>query len=351
MPAAAILPSRNEPLTISAVTTAVDLALNDVNGLIVHADSSDGPDTAAAFAATPTRAKTLALTGLERGKGAQILAALRRPELVEAGAVLIADTDTRAPEPGVYRALIDQVRAGAALAIADYPRYWDEANLTNHVARPVIAAATGIDVPQPLAGDLAVSGRALAVAQQAAAELSDELARCVAGYGVDAFLLLSAATTGPVIPVRFMEPKRHAGSFDHLPAIYDQAVPVLLHLTARWPLPPAPVHSGTDLYRATHRTLPSGRVREMVTVLDRLDPAPGRYDGDPWPLHLARAWRAVASGMPPIEAAAQLRPHYVRHVRAWLTSAEHATPRQRARMLTAAHNCLCTELNPTAGAP
>ncbi|MGC5411560.1 hypothetical protein ACPXCX_49035, partial [Streptomyces sp. DT225] len=197
---------------------AVDLALNDMHGVIVHADSSDGPDTAAAFATTPTRAKTLVLTGLERGKGAQILAALQRPELVEADAVLIADTDTHAPEPAVYRALLDQVRAGAALAIADYPRYWDEANLTNHVARPLIAAATGLDVPQPLAGDLAVSGRVLAVAQQAAAELPDELARCVAGYGIDAFLLLTAATTGPVTSVRVTGPKRHAGSFDHLPA-------------------------------------------------------------------------------------------------------------------------------------
>ncbi|PZT77939.1 MULTISPECIES: hypothetical protein [unclassified Streptomyces] len=350
MPAAVILPSRNEPLTISAVTTAVDLALNDAHGVIVHADSSDGPDTADAFAATPTRAKTLVLTGLERGKGAQILAALQRPEIVEADVVLIADTDTRAPEPGVYRALLDHVRAGAALAIADYPRYWDEANLTNHVARPMIAAATGLDIPQPLAGDLAVSGRALAAAQHAAVELPDELARCVAGYGIDAFLLLTAATTGLVTSVPVKGPKRHAGSFDHLPAIYDQAVPVLLHLTATWPLPPAPARSGTGYYRATDRTLPSGRVREMVAVLNRLDLAPGRYDGDLWPLHLGRAWRAVTSGTPPTEAAVQLWPHYVRRVRAWLTSAEHATPRQRARMLAAAHNCLCANLRSTAGA-
>ncbi|MEU2026980.1 hypothetical protein ABZ565_33315 [Streptomyces sp. NPDC016469] len=112
--------------------------------MIIHADSSDTPDTATQFAATPTRADTSGLAGLPRGKGAQILAALRRPELVDAEVVLIADTDTRNPDPAVYRALLDQVRAGAALAIADYPRHWDEANLTNHVARPLIAATTGL---------------------------------------------------------------------------------------------------------------------------------------------------------------------------------------------------------------
>ncbi|MGC5412993.1 hypothetical protein ACPXCX_56460, partial [Streptomyces sp. DT225] len=74
----------------------------------------------------------------------------------------------------------------------------------------------------------------------------------------------------------------------------------------------------------------------MVTVLNGLDPAPGGYDDDAWPHHLAGGWRAVTSGTPPTEAAVRLWPHYVRRVRAWLTSSQHATPRQRARILTAA---------------
>ncbi|WP_328898580.1 hypothetical protein OHR86_00185 [Streptomyces sp. NBC_00441] len=346
---AAILPSRNERSTISAVTTAVDHALSNAHAVIIHADSSDTPDTTAAFAATPTRANTSGLAGLQRGKGAQILAALRRPELADAEVVLIADTDTRNPDPAVYRALLDQVRAGAALAIAAYPRHWDEANLTNHVARPLIAAATGLDVPQPLAGDLAVSRRALDAAQKAAAELPDDLAQCVQGYGIDAFLLLTAATTGPVDSVQLKEPKAHAGSFDHLPAIFHQAVPVLLHLTATWPLPPAPVRSGSAVYRATDRTLPPGRVRAMVTALTDLGPGPAGYDGRPWPAHLAGAWQAVTSGTPPIEAAGRLWPSYLHRVCDWLTSAQHASPQHRAQILTAVHDHLRTDL--ATGAP
>ncbi|WP_330240254.1 hypothetical protein [Streptomyces sp. NBC_00525] len=271
--------------------------------------------------------------------------------LPPAACISACATDTRNPHPAVYRALLDQVRAGAALAVADYPRHWDEANLTNHVARPLIAATTGLDVPQPLAGDLAVSRRALAAAQRAAAELPHELAQCVHGYGIDAFLLLTAATTGPVESVRLKESKIHAGSFDHLPAIFHQAVPVLLHLTATWPLPPAPARTGATVYRATDRTLPPGRVQAMVTALTDLGTGPSVYDGGPWPSRLADAWRAVTSGTAAIEAADHLWPHYLRRVCDWLTAAQHASLQRRAQILTAAHDRLRTDPTSAAGEP
>ncbi|MFJ6438796.1 hypothetical protein [Streptomyces sp. NPDC091416] len=350
-PTAAILPSRNEAATIAAVTAVADRALDDTRAVIMHADSSDAPDTANSFAAAPTRAGKVGLTGLSRGKGAQILAAARRPEIPDAEVVLIADTDTRNPDPAVYRALLDRVRDGAALAIADYPRHWDEANLTNHLARPLIAAATGHDVPQPLAGDLAISREALAAAVRAAAALPAELAACTAGYGIDAFLLLTAAATGPVVSIRTDEPKRHAGSFGHLPAIFHQAVPVLLHLTAERSRPPVPPDGRPVLYRASDRALAPDRVQAMLTTLDDLAPPPDGYDDEPWPLPLADAWRAVNSGTPAPDAARQLWPHYLHRVRDWLTSGQYATTGQRAQMLAAAHDRLHTVLIPAAGAP
>ncbi|MEV4747595.1 hypothetical protein AB0K21_14565 [Streptosporangium sp. NPDC049248] len=53
---AVILPSRNEPTTIAAVTAAVDAAMDHSRAVIVHADSSDTPQTAEHFTATGTRA-------------------------------------------------------------------------------------------------------------------------------------------------------------------------------------------------------------------------------------------------------------------------------------------------------
>ncbi|WP_411143101.1 hypothetical protein [Streptomyces sp. x-80] len=348
--AAAILPSRNEPATIAAVTAAVDSALDGARTVIVHADSSDAPDTAAHFAAAPTRAGKVGLTGLERGKGAQILTATGRPEIAGAEAVLILDTDTRNPDPAVYRALLDRIHDGAALAIADYPRHWDEANLTNHLARPLIAATTGIDVPQPLAGDLALSHAALDAALRAVAALPAGVSACVDGYGIDALLLLTAAATGPIASVRIDEPKRHAASFPHLPVIFHQAVPVLLHLTAAWSPPPTPPLSGPAVYRAADRVLSPDRFQAMLTTLDGLAPSPDGYDDGPWPLPVADAWRAVNSGTPALDAARRLWPHYLHRVRDWLTAGQHATIRQRADQLAAAHARLHTAVLTPAGA-
>ncbi|MEV7289791.1 hypothetical protein AB0O01_35450 [Streptomyces sp. NPDC093252] len=111
---AAILPSRKEAPTITAVTTAVDTALDDTRAVSIHADSSDTPATAARFAATATRAAKVPLTGLTRGKGAQILAATHPPNLADADAVLIADTDTRNPDPDLHATLLEHIRGGTA---------------------------------------------------------------------------------------------------------------------------------------------------------------------------------------------------------------------------------------------
>ncbi|MFI6056101.1 hypothetical protein ACIBCO_39305 [Streptomyces violascens] len=330
-PAAAILPSRNESATIAAVTMAVDAALNNPSSLIIHADSSDDPTTSEHFTATPTRARKFSLTGLPRGKGAQILAALAHlPDT--GGPVLIADTDTRNPDPAVYRELFAQGEHG--FAIADYPRYWDEANLTSHLARPLIAAVTGHDVPQPLAGDLALSARSLRAVREAVDTLEAQLRPAVDGYGIDAFLLLTAARTGPITSVTINAPKSHAASFPHLPQIYDQAVPVLLALTAAWPHPPAPGSSAPS-YRLAHRTLAPHRHATMLATLDALAPAHPRYDSCPWPLTLAKAWHSVRNGIGPHQAAHGLWPHYVHRVRSWLT-AEPPTM-ERATQLAAAH--------------
>lgn len=333
-PAAAILPSRDEPATIAAVTTAVDAALNDPRAVIIHADSSDHPTTSDRFTATPTRARKISLAGLPRGKGAQILEALAHLPDTD-GPVLIADTDTRNPDPHVYRQLLAHGERG--YAIADYPRYWDEANLTSHLARPLIAATTGHDVPQPLAGDLALSAHAIRAVRTAADTLDVQLRPAVDGYGIDAFLLLTAAPTGRLTSVTVQDPKAHAASFPHLPQIYDQAVPVLLALTASWPHQPVPGASAPP-YRPAPRTLDPGRHTAMLATLEELAPPDPRYDACPWPVAVADAWHAVRNGAAPHEAAHGLWPHYVHRVRTWLTAA--TPPNENAAQLAAAHTRL-----------
>ncbi|RDG33976.1 hypothetical protein [Streptomyces corynorhini] len=335
---AAILPSRDEPETIAAVTAAVDAALDDPHAVIVHADASDHSETAARFTATPTRARKISLTGLPRGKGTQILHAL--PHLPDpTGALLITDTDTRNPDADLYRALL--AHADSGYAIADYPRYWDEGNLTSHLARPLIAATTGHDVPQPLAGDLALCAGIINAVRTADAALPPRLATAVNGYGIDAFLLLTAAAVGPITTVPASCPKQHAASFPHLPQIYDEAVPILLALAANAPAPPAP-RTRPPRYRPADRHLTPDQQAFMLTALDRLAPRSSRYDARPWPLPLVDAWHAVKTGVLPNDAARTLRPHYVHRVRLWLTATW--TTAERADILTDAHTRLITEL-------
>ncbi|MFE4212244.1 hypothetical protein [Streptomyces sp. NPDC056844] len=333
-PSAAILPSRDEPATIAAVTAAVDAALNDPRAVIIHADSSDHPTTSAHFAATPTRARKISLPNLPRGKGTQILGALAHlPDT--GGPVLIADTDTRNPDPDVYRELL--VHGQRGFAIADYPRYWDEANLTSHLARPLIAATTGHDIPQPLAGDLALSARAIRAVRTAVNTVDAQLHPAIDGYGIDAFLLLTAASTGRLASVTVRAPKTHAASFPHLQQIYDQAVPVLLALTADWPHRLVRAANAPS-YRPAHRALDPDRRAAMLTALHAFAPPGPRYDACPWPVAVADAWHSVRNGASPHEAAHGLWPHYVHRVRTWLTAA--TPPNERAAQLATAHTRL-----------
>ncbi|WP_367140627.1 MULTISPECIES: hypothetical protein [Streptomyces] len=338
MTAVAILPSRSEAATIADVTSAVDQAIDDPTALIINADCSLDSATTAAFSAVPTRARKLPITHVPAGKGRQVLYALQLVEMPPDTVVLIADTDTRNPEPAMYRALLDAARAGAGCAVADYRRYWDEGNLTHHIARPLLAA-TGIDLPQPLAGDIALSDEACTYALAHRRDLPHELGECVDGYGIDAFLVTAAARSGQrVTGIPLERTKQHAPSFPHLPAIFQQAVPVLLAVTAERPLRAAE-HPGRVAYQLTDRPIPDDRLAAMVTALDRLAPHTTELSADPWPAPLFAAWRATRNGIPAAQAATTLWPFYIERVRTWLTTS-HLPITARGARLAEAHQRL-----------
>ncbi|MGH3937780.1 MAG: hypothetical protein ACRDTG_03970 [Pseudonocardiaceae bacterium] len=185
-------------------------------------------------------------------------------------------------------------------------------------------------MPQPLAGDLALSEVAVSAIAWHYAALPAEIASLVDGYGIDAFLLHTAATSGPVRPVRLETTKRHAPSFLHLPAIFAQAVPVLLHpATTRAPHIPLITE-----FRLTDRTLPDQQ-QTMLHTLRRLRPGTSRYDGTPWVQAVAHTWHAVADGVSAVTAAGWLWPAYLDHVHTWLASGASTTLAQREHALRA----------------
>lgn len=216
-PVIAILPSREEAATIAQVASAVDRVMQGGAGSIVNVDCSKSDLTQRTFCSVSTATSKKSVHTGTAGKGYQVLLGLAEERT--AGRYLLVDTDNSRPEATVFAALLSAVDEGADLAIADYNRLWIEGNLTNHVARPILYASVGLDLPQPISGDIAISGR-LAKAVLEAFELIkiDGLAACVGGYGIDAFIVLVAAKAGfDIVQVPVRRRKYHATSFPHLP--------------------------------------------------------------------------------------------------------------------------------------
>lgn len=224
------------------------------------------------------------------------------------------------------------------------PRYWDEANLTNHAARPLIAAATGIDVPQPLAGDVALAPAAWTAALERWREFPLALTRCVDGYGVDAFLLQAAAAHGPVVSVPVREVNQHAASFPHLPAIFTEAVLVLLH-PARTT---TPHHIDLGIPRVADRPVGPDELTARLEKLTSLRPQPREPHSPTWPEAVAAAWSAVAAtGTPAEQAATRLWLAYLDRVCDWLTDSAPTPAADRPGLLHSGARAVLTALTTT----
>lgn len=332
---AAVLPSRDEPSTITGVAEAADQALASSSARIINIDSSGDRRTHQAFTDAHLRASQLGLPGVPQGKGAQALRGLT--EAGEADCVLMVDTDTRNPSPVLYRRLVAAVHAGADLALLDYRRAWSEANLTNHIARPLIAATAGIDIPQPIVGDIALSPRGVRTVLAEYQEASGELRPCIDGYGIDAFITRTIARHGTTVSVPTTTAKRHAPSFPHLPAIFHEAVPVLLHATGTSAAPSVALrHPACTLARDAR---PPDTVRDMRHRLLALLAETGHTPGSlarSWPQPLSEACHQVCAGTPPTVAARTLWPAYLDRVQSYLAIASLGGRPAAERTLAAA---------------
>jgi hypothetical protein len=307
----AILPSREEAKTIARVVSEVDRAVSGYDSLIFNVDCSANGDTRQEFLSTRTSSPKRSLSSERVGKGHQVLLAIAesiRPELC-----LMLDTDNHRPEAKIYEALLSTVYGGADLAIADYSRLWIEGNLTNHIARPVLYASIGLDLPQPISGDIAMSGRlAWNVLEQFRLIDIDVISHCVQGYGIDAFIVLVAAKAGfRIAQVPVTRRKFHATSFPHLPTIFRDATPILLAPSFRR----GGVRSGD--WSGRFRLAGTQSDLSVPSMIERLE---GLWPGDAphLPTLLAEVWPSTRSDLLVHEGAAALWPAYVCAVKSYL---------------------------------
>lgn len=195
------LPSLNEADTIAAVTRDIDDALAtlpfEASPVLVNADSSSTDGTAEAFLAVPTRCPKLSLTTPSMaGKGANWHALLRMMTDDGFAAGIMVDTDLAGVPASWIHAL------SAAVADTDFvfplrPPTWNGGDLTYQLAYPALAGTFGLDLREPLCGDIAISLRGAGLV------LDQEWEPSEYRFGVDTLVASVALTsTWRMVPLR-----------------------------------------------------------------------------------------------------------------------------------------------------
>ncbi|MEV0681406.1 family 2 glycosyl transferase [Actinosynnema sp. NPDC050436] len=315
------IPARDEARTVGAVASAADEGLHRAfphgTNVVVLAENGSTDGTAARFAGTPLRARKVVVSspGEGTGKGTNVFAVMDRARALAADRVLLLDADVRSAEPGWVGRLADAV-AGAepVLAVPSYRRDRYEANTTNHLASPLLAAVYGVHVQQPIGGEFAFNRalleRSLGWPRPESASL----------YGIDVWLTANALREGIRVVEVPLGRKLHNSPFPKILRLPQQVLDSLFHVVLR-----------TDRLRPAGPGRPGARaavdgtaVRQDPEVVSRVTASVARYlaahrDGvarvfpsarglrpapwglrvttDEWPALLSDALAAVAGGL------------------------------------------------------
>jgi hypothetical protein len=312
------------------VAETADAALRHGATTIIHSDASSNNATLNAFVGTNIQARKRSLYNKHAGKGRQVISALRAVSELP-NVILILDTDNREPKESIYRDLYARIVNGSDFAIVNYRRHWFEGNLTNHIARLLVFANTGLDIPQPISGEIAISRRHAQTVLRLQLGLSEGLAKAVDGYGIDAFFLLSCtSTSGLVSTIDTHVPKKHAPSFPHLPRIFSDSVPVLcLPALRKLPMSSAGWSGRFEL----HEPEDTPDISKMILDLERLG---ARDIAESLPEKLASVWHWCDTDQAALNAVDELWVDYLSWVRHYLQIGQKEGIASAERLLVSA---------------
>jgi hypothetical protein len=308
------VPARDEGETIGALAGALELGGARLGEAIrcelVLAYQSGTDDTLGQWESRPFRIANRVLCCPEgvSGKGRNVKLLIGHAQQSDAH-LLLVDADLRAYPPsnvGLFVRQEELEEAGLILPLWSRPR--GQGNSTDFLACPLLLAAFGAGVRQPLAGQMLLSRRMLA---------SVDVERLPDDYGIDVALTMHALDQGlPVTQVVTPFPDHHGGG-NSLRIMANVAATMLERLSrgsrpARrrdvfWPerfwaglsSPPPSARSLQGLIDELAPTGPSGQWRDLM------DSAP-EVMRDLWCAHLAAAVRDARCGGPVAEVAGQL---------------------------------------------
>ncbi|QFZ19304.1 hypothetical protein [Saccharothrix syringae] len=314
------IPARDEARTVGAVAQAADtglhLAFPEGANVVVLAENGSTDGTVQRFTEVPLRSRKVVASspGEGTGKGTNVFAIVERALELDADRLLLLDADVRSTEPGWIPALADAVdSAEPVLAVPAYRRDRFEANTTNHLVSPLLAAVFGVHVQQPIGGEFAFNRAFLERASTWPRPDSAYL------YGIDVWLTANALRERVRVVEVPLGRKLHNSPFPKILRLPQQVLDSLFHVVLR-----------TDAVRAPGFATPKARaavdgaaVRQDPAVVSRVSASVARYldahhrdvralfpsasavgpapwglrvGADEWPHILADALAAVARG-------------------------------------------------------
>jgi len=268
------IPARDEGRTVGAVARVADAGLRAAcpggENVVVLAENGSTDDTVRRFARTPTTARKVVISsaGEGTGKGTNVFAVVDRALDLGADRVLLLDADLRSAEPAWVGLLAGAVDAAEpVLAVPAYRRDRYEANTTNHLAGPLLAAVFGVRVQQPIGGEFAFNRAFLDLARTWHRPDSAHL------YGIDVWLTANALRERVRVVEVPLGRKLHNSPFPKILRLPQQVLDSLFHVVLRTGgvRPPAPGARGR------RAAVDGGAVRQDPAVVSRVAAAAAGY--------------------------------------------------------------------------
>jgi hypothetical protein len=251
----------DEAATIGAVTRAADTGLAALcerpgDQMIVLADNGSTDGTPEAFLDVPVGSNRHVINSPRdhTGKGTNVLALVDMALTHNAERLVLLDADVRSCEPSWITKLAAAVATDSpALATPIYRRNRHEANITNHLAGPLVAALFGSYLQQPIGGEFALNASLL---KRIGTWPMPSSARY---YGIDIWLTANALRERHRVANVYLGRKVHDPAFRNILHMPHQVLDSLLNVAG---------------------TLGSPRPADLSALSEMLgvDDAPARYD-------------------------------------------------------------------------
>ena len=222
------IPTYNEADNIEELVKTLDEGLRkyfpNKKALIVNADANSSDGTKKLFMSTKTKTPKKCMK-VPRGKGAgvkELLGYFLSKDSAET--LMMVDGDVRSVTPRWVRNMITPILKGFDHNFPIFNRQEFDGSVTDHLAYPVMRGIMGINIRQPLAGEVALSKRAVDRIYNRGWPLRADK------YGIDVFMSFSSVLGELRVAESYLGMKEHDLSEPKLGGMFEDVATSLFEL-------------------------------------------------------------------------------------------------------------------------